>query len=70
MNCGTCANWQLKTSTLARHSMAPCSLSVPYTALPQRSTCDRHKPLEQAAADTRAAWLAKIEQKHMNGAMK
>jgi hypothetical protein len=60
-------NWQLKTSSLARAGMAPCALSVPYTALSPDHHCARHKPLEQAAAEARVLYLARIDKKHQKG---
>ena len=65
MNCQTCASWSLKSSPLARHSLAPCVHGNRWTYLPPQGTCERHKPIEQAAADARAVWLGKIETKYV-----
>ena len=64
MNCATCTHWQLRTSTLARQSYAPCALSVAYTALPPHHACTRHSPIKQADADKRFAFLANIAKKY------
>lgn len=65
--CATCTHWQLRTSTLARHSYAPCGLSVPYTALGPNQSCDRHSAIKQADADKRFAFLANIAKKYNFG---
>ena len=65
--CATCQHWSLQKSPMARSSLAPCALGKRFEYLPPRGTCAAHKPLEQAAADTRAAWLAKIELKYSKG---
>lgn len=62
--CSTCTSWSLKSSPLARHSMASCALKARWEYLPPTAGCERHKPIEQAAADARAAWLGKIELKY------
>lgn len=62
--CASCQHWSLQKSPLARSGAAPCALKNKWEYLPQRISCDRHKPLEQAAADTRAAWLARLNKKH------
>lgn len=62
--CANCQHWSLQKSPMARQSLAPCALGKRFEYLPQRTSCAAHKPLEQAAADTRAAWLAKIELKY------
>jgi hypothetical protein len=43
--------------------MAPCALKNKWEYLPPRGTCAAHKTLEHAAADTRAAWLEKLDEK-------
>ena len=65
--CANCQHWSLQKSPMARQSLAPCALKNKWEYLPQRISCAAHKPLEQAAAATRATWLAKIEQKYNKG---
>ena len=66
--CSTCANWALKTSPMASHGMAPCALCNRWEYLPPSHTCERHKAIDQAAAEKRILWLGRIDQKYRKAA--
>ncbi|MBK5203906.1 MAG: hypothetical protein JJD98_00405 [Polaromonas sp.] len=66
--CSTCTSWGLKNSPLARNGLAPCVMECKrFQYLPPQGACDRHKPIDQAAADARVLWLGRIDQKHKQG---
>jgi len=65
--CATCQSWSIKTSWLKVSSMAPCDLSVRYTALRPDDSCTRHRPVEPVLFAKREKWLAGLDLKNNKG---
>lgn len=56
--CSICRHWALRDNReMARHRFARCGLGPAWMFWPPRHSCRRHAPLDQAAAETRLAWL-------------
>lgn len=64
MTCATCASWQLKDSSMARHGFAPCAHGPRWESLPDCvPACKKHSQLDAAKTKARTAWLAGPEKR-------